>query len=68
MQVSPSINDFAKLLELSATEERRLAYVITALSNGKWDKLPFFLANSASHDLKTFASQLIESNFLQVDN
>ena len=55
-------------MEMTDTEEKRLANVLLSLNTGQVMDLPPFIKNSASEGLGTLTNQLIDTNFLLKDN
>ena len=67
-KVSPNIEEFAKVMEMTETEKNRLANVLLSLNTGQVVDLPPFIKNTASEGLGTLTNQLIDTNFLQNEN
>ena len=65
--VSPTIDDFAKVVEMTPVEKRRLALALESIHTGQVNELPNFIVNSASEGLSSIADQLIKTNFLNTD-
>ncbi len=65
--VSPSIEEFAKVMELTEVEKRRLTHVLEAINTGQVNDLPSFIVNSASEGLSTLADRLIKTKFIMAD-
>lgn len=65
--VSPTIEDFAKVMELTEVEKRRLTHVLEAINTGQVNDLPPFIVNSASEGLSTLADRLIKTKFIASD-
>ena len=65
--MSPTIDEFAEVMELSSTEKKRLASLLDDLNTGRVHGLPSFILNSAGEGLSTLADQLIKSSFLQTE-
>lgn len=66
LAVSPNIKDFARVIEMTPTEEKRLAATMEALNYGQVSDLPPFIVNSASEGFSQLADKLITTNFLVV--
>ena len=66
-QVSPSIDEFAKTIEMTDVEKQRLASTLDALNTGQVSSLPPYITASASEGLSTLADQLIKTKFLDTD-
>ena len=55
-------------MEMTDTEKKRLANVLISLNTGQVMDLPPFIKNSASEGLGALTNQLIDTNFLRVEN
>lgn len=66
--VSPTIDEFANVIEMTAEEKARFQNVLESLNNGQINGLPTFITNSAGEGLSTLAHQLIKTQFLAVAN
>ncbi|CAF0889109.1 unnamed protein product [Brachionus calyciflorus] len=65
LSVSPSIDEFARVMEMTKIEKNRLANVLESLHTGQVSELPAYIVNSASEGLGTLTDQLIKTNFLK---
>lgn len=62
--VSPTLHEFAKRLEMSDTDEKRLRDVFECIQNGDYNDLPKFIQDSLNEGLATLIEQLIRTRFL----
>lgn len=59
------MNEFARMMEMTSEEKKRLIATIEQLSSGQVENLPGFVVNAASEGLSTLIDQLIRTQFLE---